>query len=154
MTIGKRISQLRKKKGYTQEYIADQLGVSRQAVSKWEQDQTSPDTKNLIALSELLEVPIEYIATGKQSNQGAINEQITKTMHIIGIILLCVSALLSAVGIFSGEYTDMVFVGNVGIWFLWYGKSPIAIGLVISSGISFLLSLVCHIIGFIQRKEK
>ena len=52
MTIGNRIAELRKAKGFTQEYVADQLGVSRQAVSKWEQDQTSPDTKNLIALAE------------------------------------------------------------------------------------------------------
>lgn len=65
MTIGNRICQLRKSKGYTQEYVADQLGVSRQAVSKWEQDQTSPDTKNLIALAQLLDTSVEYIATGK-----------------------------------------------------------------------------------------
>lgn len=64
MTIGKRISELRKAKGYTQEYVAEQLGVSRQAVSKWEKDLTSPDTKNLIGLSQLLGVSIEYIAVG------------------------------------------------------------------------------------------
>lgn len=64
MTIGKRISELRKAKGYSQEYIAEQLGVSRQAVSKWEQDQTCPDTKNLIALAKLLETTVEYIAVG------------------------------------------------------------------------------------------
>lgn len=68
MTIGKRISELRKAKGYTQEYIAEQLGVSRQAVSKWEQDQTSPDTKNLIALSRLLNESVEYIATGEPND--------------------------------------------------------------------------------------
>lgn len=64
MTIGNRISELRKSKGFTQEYVAEQLGVSRQAVSKWEQDLTSPDTKNLIALSALLGASIEFIATG------------------------------------------------------------------------------------------
>lgn len=154
MTIGTRISKLRKKKGYTQEYIADRLGVSRQAVSKWEQDNTAPDTKNLIALSELLDVPLEYIVTGEQSSYGVTNEQIAKTMHLIGTILFCVSALIGVIGLISGVYTDMVFLGNLGIWFLWYGKSPVAIGLVISSGISFLLSLVCHVIGLIQRKEK
>ena len=64
MTIGNRINELRKARGYTQEYIAEQLGVSRQAVSKWEQDLSSPDTGNLIALSELLNTSVTYLATG------------------------------------------------------------------------------------------
>lgn len=71
MTIGTRISELRKAKGYTQEYVAEQLGVSRQAVSKWEQDQTSPDTGNLIALAKLLDSSVEYIAVGKAEKSDA-----------------------------------------------------------------------------------
>ena len=42
-TIGKRIAELRKSKGFTQEDLADRLNVSGQAVSKWENDQTCPD---------------------------------------------------------------------------------------------------------------
>lgn len=67
MTIGNRISELRKQKNYSQEYLAEILGVSRQAVSKWEQDKSSPDTQNLIALAELLGVSVEFLATGKES---------------------------------------------------------------------------------------
>ena len=66
MTIGSRINALRKEKGYTQEYIAEQLHVTRQAVSKWEQDQTSPDTWNLIELAKLLDSSVEYITLGKR----------------------------------------------------------------------------------------
>lgn len=69
MTIGTRINSLRKKKGYTQEYIAEQLHVTRQAVSKWEQDQTSPDTWNLIELSKLLETSVEYITLGEEEKK-------------------------------------------------------------------------------------
>lgn len=65
MTIGKRISELRKQHNYSQEYLAERLNVSRQAVSKWEQDQTSPDTNNLIALAQLFDVSVEYLATGR-----------------------------------------------------------------------------------------
>ncbi len=65
MSIGNRISELRKKHNYSQEYVAEQLGVSRQAVSKWETDQTSPDTNNLISLAGLFGVSVEYIATGR-----------------------------------------------------------------------------------------
>ena len=66
MTIGNRICSLRKQKGFTQEYIADRLRVTRQAVSKWEQDQTNPDTWNLIELAKLLETTVEYITLGEQ----------------------------------------------------------------------------------------
>lgn len=69
MTIGTRISFLRKNKGYTQEYIAEQLHVTRQAVSKWEQDQTSPDTWNLIELAKLLETSVEYITLGEEEKK-------------------------------------------------------------------------------------
>ncbi len=69
MTIGNRICSLRKQKGFTQEYIADRLNVTRQAVSKWEQDQTSPDTWNLIELAKLLDTTVEYITLGEQETQ-------------------------------------------------------------------------------------
>lgn len=64
MTIGVRISALRKEKNISQGELARCLGVSRQAVSKWENDQSSPDTLNLIELSRVLETEIEYLATG------------------------------------------------------------------------------------------
>lgn len=67
MSIGQRISELRKQRAYSQEYVAEQLGVSRQAVSKWETDLSVPDTNNLIGLSELLGVSVEYLATGRKS---------------------------------------------------------------------------------------
>ena len=68
MTIGQRISDLRKERGYSQEYVAERLDVSRQAVSKWECDASAPDTYNLIALSELFGVSVEYIAVGKKES--------------------------------------------------------------------------------------
>ena len=64
-SIGQRINKLRKEKSLSQEYIAEQIGVTRQAVSKWENDTSAPDTYNLIALAELFNVSVEYIATGK-----------------------------------------------------------------------------------------
>lgn len=65
MTLGKRISTLRRDKKLSQEYVAETLNVSRQAVSKWENDLSSPDTENLIALAQLLETDVEFLATGE-----------------------------------------------------------------------------------------
>lgn len=64
MTIGERIASLRKLKKLSQGELAEALDVSRQAVSKWENGQNTPDTTNLIRLSELLDTEVEYLATG------------------------------------------------------------------------------------------
>lgn len=66
MSIGERISDLRKAKNISQEQLARYLGVSRQAVSKWENDLSSPDTLNLIKLADLLETEVAYLATGQK----------------------------------------------------------------------------------------
>lgn len=66
MTIGERISALRKERNLSQGQLAKALGVSRQAISKWENDQSSPDTLNLIHLSEILDTQVEYLATGHE----------------------------------------------------------------------------------------
>ena len=54
MSIGERITQLRKEVSLSQGQLADMLGVSRQAVSKWENDLSNPDTLNLVRLADIL----------------------------------------------------------------------------------------------------
>lgn len=66
MSIGERISQLRCKKNMSQGQLAQALDVSRQAISKWENDQSSPDTIHLIKLADVLETEVEYLATGRK----------------------------------------------------------------------------------------
>lgn len=67
MSIGERISELRKQQNISQVQLAKVLDVSRQAVSKWENDQTAPDTINLIRLADILNTDTEYLATGKHA---------------------------------------------------------------------------------------
>ena len=59
MNIADRIQYLRKQKGYSQEELADKVGVSRQAVSKWENGSSDPSTTNLIALANLFDITPE-----------------------------------------------------------------------------------------------
>ena len=61
MNIGNNISALRKKKGITQEELANELGVSAQAVSKWENGTSDPSTSNLFALAKLYGVSVEEL---------------------------------------------------------------------------------------------
>ena len=61
MTLGETILTLRKRQKLSQEDVGAILGVSRQAVSKWETDQSLPDTGNLLALAKLLGVTVEEL---------------------------------------------------------------------------------------------
>lgn len=65
MTIGKRIGHLRRQKNLTQEELANAMGVSPQAVSKWENDQTCPDISALPKLARLLGVTVDELLSGK-----------------------------------------------------------------------------------------
>ena len=65
MSIGERILDLRKSQNISQTELASSMGVSRQAVSKWESDKSSPDTVKLIQLAEYLNTEVEYLATGR-----------------------------------------------------------------------------------------
>ena len=67
-TIGSRIAKLRKGKGLTQEELAAKLGVSAQAVSKWENDISSPDISLLPQLVRILGVTADELLTGKTSD--------------------------------------------------------------------------------------
>ena len=71
MSVGERIAELRKKRNISQAQIADALDISRQAVSKWENDQSAPDMLNLIRLADLLDTDTEYLATGNHSKTKA-----------------------------------------------------------------------------------
>lgn len=64
MNIADRIQHLRKAKGISQEELADKLGVSRQSVSKWESEQTSPDIEKIIPMSDFFEVTTDYLLKG------------------------------------------------------------------------------------------
>lgn len=64
MNIADRIQHLRKTEGLSQEELADKVGVSRQAVSKWESGQSTPDLDKVIMMSDLFKVTTDYILKG------------------------------------------------------------------------------------------
>ncbi len=126
-TIGSRISALRKEHGFSQEYVAEKLDVSRQAVSKWEQDLCAPDTYNLIALAGLFSVTVEYIAVGKEETKSeasapvSVSKQIT-VQQILGLIFITVGLLAALVFLMI----DLVLF-LVGIYFVVLGSLCLAI---------------------------
>ena len=63
--IGEKLSKLRKENGISQEELAEKLNISRQAISKWENNESLPDTENLIAIAKLFNVSIDFLVGNK-----------------------------------------------------------------------------------------
>ena len=88
MEFGQRLADARKTKNISQEALADALGVSRQAVSKWETGESKPDVGNLIALCDTLELNIEYLCFGRYATP---EQQVTKRFLPLWIKMLLYS---------------------------------------------------------------
>lgn len=77
-----RLVELRKKNGYSQEELAIKLNVSRQAVSKWERAEASPDTDNLIALASIYNISLDELVNGKKEENEKENNVDDTILHI------------------------------------------------------------------------
>lgn len=144
MTLGTRISTLRVAKKYSQEYLAEKLGVSRQAVSKWENDINSPDTKNLVLLAELFGVSVEYLVTGNASPNIKAEENSNKyaIFKKLAFIFFLIALMSHCIGLFSGIFTKPL----LPIFpYLWYGTSAWAVVLNIFTAI-FTIGWICLLV--------
>lgn len=80
MQLNEKIFFARKKAGLSQVDLADQLGLSRQAVSKWETGESKPDISKLKSLAELLQVSVDWLLSedcGTEDFQAEYNEQVS-----------------------------------------------------------------------------
>lgn len=76
MTLGERIKECRKKSSLSQDKVAELVGVSRQAVTKWEAGQTAPNTENLFKLAEIFGTTVDLLISEKDSDSNSPAEQI------------------------------------------------------------------------------
>ena len=111
MTLGEKIARQRKELNYTQEQLADILGVSRQSISKWESDIAYPETDKLIELGKLFDCSMDYLLKEEITEKDGVQtsgftekveeisrkvmteknkEKAKKILKIIGIILAVV----------------------------------------------------------------
>jgi transcriptional regulator with XRE-family HTH domain len=115
MNIADRIQNLRKTKGISQEELADKVGVTRQAVSKWESEQSTPDIEKIIIMSDYFEVTTDYLLKGI----GPKTEETKKKPDA---------------GIFSIVGTAFNFIGLIVAIMIWHEEqvaSSVAVGLII-----------------------
>ena len=87
MNFSEKLQILRKNKGYTQETLADKLGVSRQAVAKWESGQIYPDISNLIQISDLMSVSADYLVKDRDCAVNIIVQSNTDIDELISFRL-------------------------------------------------------------------
>ena len=76
MTLGERIQELRKQQGMSQEALGEALGVTRQAISKWEGDITIPEVEKLIAMSRLFQVSVGSLLGEEEAAEGSDGEEL------------------------------------------------------------------------------
>ncbi len=79
-TFGQRFTRLRKQRGMTQEELGERIGISGQAVSKWENDASMPDVGVLVDLSEILGVTLDELLGRETSLTGVIRAEERKSM--------------------------------------------------------------------------
>lgn len=131
MTTGEKLQNLRKENNYTQEELADILGVSRQSVSKWESDVAFPETDKLITLAKLYHCTVDYLLNTDNnditSETNSFSEKTgveTTNKKRIPFIIACISVhilvlilffcpwykvMLGRFGFYNVNYFEIVF---------------------------------------------
>ncbi len=113
MNIADRIQHLRKSKGISQEELADKIGVSRQAVSKWESEQSIPDIEKIILLSDYFETTTDFLLKGIEPIEESEKKYSAAVFSVIGTILNAMGLVLAIVVWIERQTVYAVGIGLV-----------------------------------------
>ena len=126
MTIGERLLKLRKEKNLSQEELANILDVSRQTISKWETDQSTPDFDKIVPLCEYFNITTDELLTGKmdiiQTRKDdnrkifARNIAISVALYIFSLVCIIISAtVFEAPEIGTGIFFTIIAIATANI---------------------------------------
>ena len=132
MNIADRIQYLRKQRGLSQEELADKIGVSRQAVSKWESEQSTPDLDKIIVMSDLFEVTTDYILKGIEP-VSTISKKTIKTLYFVFALVFATTAGIWSFTANRFDYDECLFI--------------ILSGGVVGLGVALITQVVTNLIG-------
>lgn len=113
VVIGK-LYKLRKNSGLSQEQLAEQLNVSRQAISKWESGTAVPESEKLITISNYFGVSVDYLLKDDEEDKAKVTDStIEEKPKMIAGIIICIAGILSMaiwglLSIFSPEASDQI----------------------------------------------
>ena len=148
MRIGQKISACRKKRGMSQEDLAERIGVSRQAVSRWETGESVPDVEKIKALCRIFEVSADYLlfdekkelSSGCSEEKNSSNEKsrfrrgVYIAITVVGLLLVtaaCILAVIETYQPYQEYYADW---GPLGTYlFRSWRTVPLGLGAVLMS---------------------
>ncbi len=131
MNISDRIQHLRKTKGISREELADKIGVSRQAVSKWESEQSTPDIEKIILLSDYFETTTDFLLKGIEPVQELEKKCGAAVFSIVGTVLNAIG-LAASIVIWIERQT--VYAVGIGLAVILLGTGIFLIGQFIDTG--------------------
>ena len=161
MNLSDRIQYLRKARGISQEGLADQLGVSRQAVSKWESEQSMPDLDKIISMSDYFAVTTDYLLKGiepvvqKEEEQSIKHRRIASNICYqlslgfigLGIILSIILADFLKISILL---TPVLIVQGVGLLVWGTGRNLSEVRPSFQVKLALILFLIFVPLGFLS----
>ena len=150
MDFRERFFDLRRQAGLSQEELANLVGVTRQAVQKWEAGTSRPDMDNLVSLAEYFQVSLDYLVTGKESSPPPEQTVVNNYYHpwyeykskrtLFGLPLVHINY-----GFGLRVARGIIAIGNISIGVLSVGG--LALGLVSLGGLALGLLLVLAGVG-------
>ncbi len=141
MNLGENIYHYRTQKNMSQGDLADALDVSRQSVSKWENNSATPELEKLMKMAQIFDITIDELVTGEEKATPtppptpvavltpAVKEGISP-QQILGIILLSLGGLLSIIFLLVGIFKENLYGEDMLVAFLFIGLPLILIGII------------------------
>ncbi len=130
MMLSEKIHNCRKKKGLSQDALAEKMGVSRQAVSKWETGESSPELGKMKALADVLGVTVDWLLSDEEAEPEVrkpsdsasdrlpvfLRHLVQKYGWVAGLILALWGLLPIAMGILMRVQVRRLILGNLSVW--------------------------------------
>lgn len=143
MTIANRIQNLRKTKGISQEQLAEKIGVSRQAVSKWESEQSIPDIDKIILMSDFFNVTTDSLLKGIETSQD-INEKKTDA-NIFTVVATALNFIGLIIAIVIWIEKQTAFSVAIGLIFMAMGCMIFSVGQITGENRKCAIKYFCYV---------
>lgn len=157
MTFGEKIQALRKSRGWSQEQLAEQINVSRQALSKWENGTAIPDTNNVVQLAKLFGVSTDYLLLDDFVDaEESVSDLNVKECRMIStrIVISYVLILIAMIGLLAVLFAVIPY----GIWSggSWGWMKIVIQNLIGSLDLRILFAIDCFLlfVGLVLFVEK
>ena len=131
MKLSDRILELRRQKGISQEELADKLGVSRQAVSKWESEQSTPDIEKIILMSEYFGTTTDYLLKGIEPVSRSTEKKTGNVMSVMAPYMVWIGLITSCVLWYENQNSYAIMNG-----FIWMIGGYVVIRIAVMNGLA------------------